>query len=440
MRIALLACCALLAAEARGADRPNFVVIFVDNLGMNDTSLYGSDIPTPSVQALARSGMTFDNWYSASPVCTPSRYGLMTGRYPNRSQDQLLRALGFLGKRDLDRGIRPGETTIAEALRGTGYQTAAIGKWHLGHADPKFFPTRHGFDSFYGFMGGCIDYFTHLYGNTPAWYRGENLLNESGYVPDLLAADAVHFLESRTPGRPFFLYLPFNAPHYGKGWDPVQKKPINILQPDAKYLARVQHIPAGPRRDYAATILAMDDGVGQVLDALRRTSLEKNTLVFWISDNGGQVDYGGNNFPYRGQIGTVFEGGIRVPAAVRWPGRIPAGVLNHQLASSLDVFPTVTRLAGATAQGLPLDGIDLGPSLFENRELRRDLFWLMDDEQGAFRRGPYKYVRGAKKEELLFHLPSDPGEKIDIARESPGTLEELKTAHARTAQQVRAAH
>ncbi|PYV20095.1 MAG: hypothetical protein DMG07_00155 [Acidobacteria bacterium] len=430
----------MLAAELRAAERPNFVVIFVDNLGMNDTSLYGSEIPTPSVQALARSGITFDSWYSASPVCTPSRYGLMTGRYPNRSQDGLLRALGFLGTRDLDRGIRAGETTLAEVLRKAGYQTAAIGKWHLGHADPKFFPTRHGFDSFYGFMGGCVDYFTHRYGDAPSWYRDEKLVEETGYATDLFTAEAVRYLETRAPGRPFFLYLPYNAPHYGKGWDPQKKKPVNVLQPDAKYLARVQHIPAGPRRDYAAMILAMDDGVGQVLSALRRTHLEENTLVLWISDNGGMLDYGGNNFPFRGEIGTVFEGGVRVPAAARWPGRIPAGVLSRQLGSSLDVFPTLSRLAGADVAGLPLDGVDLGAALFEKREIPRDLFWLMDDGSGALRRGAYKYVRGGKGEDLLFHLASDPGEKVNLASELTDTLAELKAAYARTTQQFRGAH
>jgi arylsulfatase A-like enzyme len=344
----------------------------------------------------------------------------------------LLRALGYLGKRDLDRGIRPSETTLSESLRARGYRTAAIGKWHLGHADPKFFPTRHGFDSFYGFMGGCIDYFTHLYGQAPAWYRDEKLIDEAGYVTELLTAEAVRYLEGRRPGQPFFLYLPFNAPHYGKGWDPEKKKPINVLQPAPKYLERVGHIPAGPRRDYAATIVAMDDGVGEVLAALGRTGLDKNTLVFWISDNGGQVDYGGNNYPYRGEIGTFFEGGIRVPAAVRWPGRIPAAVSSRQLGSSLDVFPTIARLAGADTAGLPLDGIDLAPVLFENREVARDLFWL-SDEGGAFRRGAYKYVRNLKGEELLFHLASDPGEKLDLAGELPEKLGELKGAHARIA-------
>ncbi len=420
----------LLATSISAAMRPNFVVIFADNLGMNDASCYGSEIPTPNIDAIARTGIKFENWYSGSPVCTPSRFSMMTGQYPNRSHDQLLTALMPGTPRDEDRGIRPHETTIAELFHQHGYHTAIIGKWHLGHGDAKFLPTRHGFDSFYGLTGGCIDYFRLRYGELRTWYRDETLVDETGYATDKLADEAVRFLENQKAGQPFYLYLPFNAPHYGKGWDAEKKKYLNILQPHEKYLPAVSHLPAGDRRDYAAMAVALDVAVGRVLDTLNKMKLTENTLVVFVSDNGGMTDYGGSNHPFRGQIATPYEGGIRVPCVMRWPGKIPPGRSSRQPASTLDLFPTLCHFAGLKTTGLKLDGMDLSGVLLSGKEFPRDLFWRLGPYDGdAFIRGPWKYVRYKKDGEMLFHLPSDPGEKWNLAKEKPGVLAELKAAH-----------
>ena len=197
----------VVASVGVAAERPSFLLIFTDDQGMNDVGCYGSEIPTPHIDSLARDGLRYESWYVAAPVCTPSRFGLLTGRYPNRSRDRLLGPLMFLEKSDRTRGIRVGETTVAAALGRSGYETALIGKWHLGHGDPSFLPTRHGFDRFYGHTGGCIDYFTKDYGIYPDWYRGEKHVREDGYATALITREAVRYLASH--GRPV-VYHPSN--------------------------------------------------------------------------------------------------------------------------------------------------------------------------------------------------------------------------------------
>ncbi|MEW6304368.1 MAG: sulfatase-like hydrolase/transferase [Verrucomicrobiota bacterium] len=429
-RISIFVFLCLLTLTVTAAPRPNIVLIFTDNVGMNDLSCYGSEIPTPHTDRIAREGARFTHWYTASSICTPSRFGLLTGRYPNRSQDQLLTALMPTTARDDDRGIRPPETTIAGVLKQQGYRTAIIGKWHLGHGDKKFLPTQHGFDSFFGFTGGCIDYFTLKYGDKPTWYRDQTLFEGTGYATDLLSDEAVKFIEQQTPGQPFFLYLPHNSPHYGKSWDAENKKYLNLLQPHPKYLKLVEHIPAGPRRDYAAMMAGMDTGIGRLLDALQRKGLGENTLMMCLSDNGAMTEWSGSNHPFRGRISDPLEGGVRVPCVMRWPGKIKPGTLIHQPCSSLDIFPTLCHLTGASTNGLTLDGLDITPVLLEGKEFPRDLFWSLGPYDGdAFIRGPWKYVRFKREGEMLFHLPSDPGEKWNLAKEHPAIFTELKSAH-----------
>jgi arylsulfatase A-like enzyme len=422
-----LACALTLTAAA--APRPNVLLIFADDLGIGDVSCYGSEIQTPHIDSLARDGAKFEAFYVAAPACTPSRFGLLTGRYPNRSRDQLLGALMFLQPRDDTRGIRAGETTVAEMLQRGGYRTAIIGKWHLGHGLPEFSSRQHGFDYSYGSQGGCVDYFTLRYGEKPDWFRNDRPLVEEGYATDVITDDAVRWLEQQRTDKPFFLYLAYTAPHYGKGWDAAKQQPTNILQAKPADRARYAHIADADRREYAGMVAALDDGVGRVLETLRAAKLDQNTLVIFTSDNGGDPRYGGGNKPFRGQKNQLFEGGIREPCVMRWPGKIKPASVVRTPATALDLFPTFCDLAGVKRGGMALDGDSLMPLLLEGKPLpTRDLFWQRPKD-AALRRGEWKYLRDATGE-MLFNLKSDPAEANDLAAEKPKVLRQLKAAHA----------
>ena len=418
------------------ADRPNILVIFADDLGIGDVSCYGSEIKTPNIDSLARAGAKFESFYVAAPVCTPSRFGLLTGRYPARSHDKMFSALMFLQAKDDTRGIRADEKTIAEVLRRDGYRTAIIGKWHLGHGQPEFSPGRHGFDYTYGCHGGCVDYFTLKYGQKPDWFREDVALEENGYSTDLISADAVRWLQEQKADKPFFLYLAYTAPHYGKGWDEEKKQVTNILQAKPADRDRFKYIADERRREYAGMVAALDDGVGRVLETLRARKLDQNTLVIFTSDNGGDPRYGGNNQPFRGVKNEVFEGGIREPGLMVWPGKIKPGAIIREPATTLDFFPTFCDLAGVNRSGMALDGNSLVPLLTGGKALpERDLFWQQPNGI-ALRRGPWKFVRTAGGE-MLFNLETDPGESKNLATEKPELLAKLKAAHAAIARTLR---
>lgn len=422
--LALLACAAPGASRARPAEsRPNILVIFSDDQGWHDVGCYGSEIATPHIDSLARDGLKFTSWYVASSICTPSRFGLMTGRNPSRSRDRLLGALMFLG--DRDRGIREGETTIASVLRQRGYHTALIGKWHLGHGAKTFLPTRHGFDTFIGHTGGCIDYFTMQYGNRPDWYHGEEHVAASGYATRLITGEAERFLAGRKgASKPFFLHLAYNAPHFGKGWDAKRGSVVNIMQPHEDDLKRVAGIQDPLRWQFAAMTVALDDGVGRVLKALDRNGLARDTLVIFMTDHGGDPHYGGSNVPLRAGKATLFEGGIRVPCLMRWPGRIRPGTVSDEVCSALDLFPTFCRLAGADPSNHPkLDGRDILPVLEGQSLGPREILWelgahaeLERKPWRAFRSGELKYVRDRAGKEYLFDLAADREERRDLSK------------------------
>lgn len=416
----------LLPTSGESATKPNILLILADDLGINDLSCYGSEIKTPNIDSIARNGMKFEQYYVASPICTPSRFGMLTGHYPNRSQDKLLGALMFAEERDDHRGIRPGETTIAEILRTNGYRTAVIGKWHLGHGEPGFSANKNGFDYAYGSEGGCVNYFTLKYGHMPDWARNGKQISEEGYSTDLITGEAVRYLEKQNE-KPFFLFLTYTAPHYGKGWDEKEKKFTNILQSKPEDRARFANIKDPNRREYAGMVAAMDDGIGRVLETLKKQKLDKNTLIIFTSDNGGDYRYGGSNKPFRGQKAELFEGGIRVPCLMRWAGKIKPKSITQQPVTGLDFFLTFCSIAGISNSS-KLDGINISSVLFENKKLSRDLFWQLP-KQDAFRRGPWKYVR-TPKEEMLFNLDNDPAESKNLAKEKPELLQELKAAHA----------
>lgn len=428
-----------LVTSAR-ATPPNILFIFSDDQGTHDVSCYGSEIPTPNIDRIAAEGIQFNNFYSASSICTPSRFGLLTGRNPVRSHDQLLGALMFMAEEHADKGIRSDETTIASLLREkAGYDTALIGKWHLGHGSPTLKPLDHGFNTFIGHTGGCIDYFTMCYGIIPDWYHGSELVTENGYATELITDEAIHYLaDQKKQERPFFLYLAYNAPHFGKGYSPADEKPVNLMQPQAADLKRVAFIDDTIRREFAAMTVNLDDGIGKVLDALKEHGLEDNTIVVFMTDHGGDPTYGGSNIPLRGKKATLFEGGIRVPCIVRWPGKIEPGQQNDDLIWSLDFFPTFCDLAGIElGESLPLDGSSFAPLLQgEQQDLpeSRKMLWMTGAHAElerkswlAYRDGDLKYLNSPQEGEFLFNLKEDPNEQENLSSDRPEDFRRLKT-------------
>ncbi|MAM90289.1 MAG: arylsulfatase [Opitutaceae bacterium] len=419
----------LLASRLQAGERPNILLIFTDDQGINDVGCYGSEIPTPHIDRLAKEGVAFQSWYSASSICTPSRYGLLTGRNPSRSQNQLLSALMFMADEHKEMGIQPGETTIAQKLQQGGYDTALIGKWHLGHGSKDLLPTRHGFSQFIGHTGGCIDFFTMTYGVIPDWYHQEVHVSENGYATELITEEAISFLEQRdSNASPFFLYLAYNAPHFGKGWSPSTQQPINIMQPQAADLKRVDFIEDKVRREFAAMTVSLDDGLGKVMDTLKENGLDEDTLVIFLTDHGGDPVYGGSNLPYRGDKATLFEGGIRVPCIMRWPGKIKAGSVNESVCSSLDLFPTFCELAGVPYTEKGIDGVDIRGAILGSAspKLTRSIYWelgahveLRRKPWSAVRLEDWKYLESPMDGEFLFNLADDPHEKRNLKEVYP---------------------
>jgi arylsulfatase A-like enzyme len=432
--VLLVAGGAISGVQAQHETRPNIVLIFSDDQGVNDVGCYGSEIPTPNIDRIAQQGVRFTSWYSASSICTPSRYGLLTGRNPVRSRDQLLSALMFLS--DAKRGLRDDEQTIAEVLHDEcGYATALIGKWHLGHGQPGFLPINHGFNIFKGHTGGCIDYFTMTYGIQHDWYEGATHVPKNGYATELITDEAVEFLQSQENARaPFFLYLPYNAPHFGKGWNPSRNETVNIMQAQARDLQRVDFIKDKIRREFAAMVVSLDDGVGRITQTLDESGLAENTLLIFLTDHGGDPVYGGSNKPLRGDKATLFEGGLKVPCVMRMPGRIEPGRTSSSVVSSLDLFPTFAGLAGADVDSSRLDGRDLSAHLFKNAPVPdRELFWqtgqhaeLNRGTWTALRQADHKYLQLPDGNEYLFDLSTDPNEQKNLAAAHSERLQELR--------------
>jgi arylsulfatase A-like enzyme len=322
---------ALQNAEAEA--KPNIVLIVADDLGHGDLSIQGcKEFSTPRIDSIAENGIRFTGAYVTCPVCAPSRAGLLTGRYQDR--------FGFIGNPEPGAkwGLPKDETTLAAALKAAGYCTAMFGKWHLGE-EPQYRPTARGFDEFYGFLSGKHSYWN---ANDPEWgpmMRGDaEPAALDKYLTFQLADEACGFIRAQKE-NPFFLYLAFNAPHA-----PMEAPP--------DYLAKTKHIKNRRRAVYAAMVMALDDAVGQVLDEVRRAGLEKNTLIVFLSDNGGATipgsdENGANNAPLRGSKAQLWEGGIRVPFFVSWPGKIQPGSACDLPVISLDLFPTLAALTGA---------------------------------------------------------------------------------------------
>jgi arylsulfatase A-like enzyme len=417
-RLLILFCLAALlpagpARAGRPAERkpPNVVLILSDDMGYGDLGCYGcKDIRTPHIDSLARAGVRLTDFYSNGPVCTPTRAALMTGRWQQRVGLEWAIYPGQKGP-----GLPARETSLARMLKDAGYRTALCGKWHLGYKK-EFAPNAHGFDTFYGLLSGNVDHYSHRENNGELdWYENTRPVEVKGYSTDLLTARAVEFID-RNAARPFFLYLAYNAVHW-----PFQApdRPGDVR--DRK------NWTAGTRKDYAAMLERLDSGVGKVLAALAKHGLTRDTLVIFTNDNGGERL--SDNGPFFHHKTTLWEGGIRVPCLLRWPGRLPAGKVSRQPAISMDL--TATVLAACSVRppaGRKLDGIDLLPLLGGDRLRERTFFWRIgrpDRQQRAVRHGDWKYVRDGGME-LLFNLAADPGERKDLAYRHPATVGQLR--------------
>jgi len=426
-RRTFLATLAGAAAACASVDpRPNLVLIFADDLGYGDIGAFGAqDIRTPRLDRMASEGLRLTNHLVAAPVCSPSRAGLLTGRYPARVGIE-----GVLRDHHDEMGLASSEQTLAERLSQAGYETALIGKWHLGMT-PEAHPNRRGFDYFWGFLNGTIDYYTHLsrgggWSRLPVTFRNDEPLDVEGYFPEKLHKEAVRWIE-QPHERPFFLYLPLALPHAP-------------LQAPERWKSEYAHIDNENRATYAAMVSCMDDGVGRILDALDRQS--DNTLVVFLSDHGwawlgGQRrdSDAGDNGPFSGGKYELREGGLRTPAIVRWNDRVPTGADSDALTWSLDWFSTFAELAEAAAgPGNPLDGADITDVLTENASApKRTLFWrFQDDVVGApfslaARRDRWKYLRVGETE-ALYDVAADPAEATDRSADEPAVFADLRTA------------
>ncbi|MCB9915534.1 MAG: sulfatase-like hydrolase/transferase [Planctomycetes bacterium] len=422
----LLAACAAAPAADAPPRRPNLIVLFADDAGYADFGFQPVNEPdvaslTPRIDSIARDGARFSAFYVSGAVCSPSRAGLLTGRWQERFGHGRNLPPGYM-----EGGLALDETTLADRLRAAGYTTGLVGKWHLGYPD-AYHPLERGFDAFYGLLQGSRSYYPIA---APSPHRvlldGRAPTPEAGYVTDRLGAAAARFVAKHAHDeQPFFLFVSFTAPH-----GPLQPREADLASPE---LAR---IPGERRRKYAGLVKALDDNVGVVLDALERAGIADDTLVVFTNDNGGQTQTGAKNTPLHGRKGTVWEGGVRVPCAVRWPGVVAAGRVIDAPAITLDLAPTFCALAGAPAPpAAALDGVDLTPLL---RGAAADLgertfYWRTDGGAGPVgaRRGRWKLVwndRAAAP--ALFDLAADVGEAHDLARERPDVVAELRAAVA----------
>lgn len=432
-----------LVTGAAAGEKPNVVILVADDLGWADVSFHGAEIKTPNLDRLTAEGVELNRFY-VCPVCSPTRAGLMTGRYPIRFG--LMRAVLPPWR---EGGLDTEEVALPEILARAGYKHRGIfGKWHLGHSDVKYHPLRRGFTEFVGHYNGAIDYFTHEREGELDWHRGYESNHDEGYSTDLIAQAAADFIRRHADDdAPFLCYVPFNAPH-----SPLQAKAEDLKAyehlagPDSarKRKPRVKVAADGlgvsPRQTLAAMISCMDQGVGRILDALDDTRIADSTLVWFFSDNGGTG--AGDNRPLRAGKATVFEGGIRVAAALRWPGKVPAGGIITAPTAYIDVLPTLMQVAGIEDHGgKPLDGLGLVDLLTGKAEAtERDLYSYIgqggeDTEQITLIEPQWKLVvvgrkltdpnPAAQREILLFRIADDPYEQNNLADANPEVVERM---------------
>jgi arylsulfatase A-like enzyme len=426
----------LLAASTLIARQPNVILIYTDDQGTIDANCYGAtDLITPNIDALAERGVRFTQFYSAAPVCSPSRAAVLTGRYPQRA--------GLASNAGSDKGaegMSASQVTIAEMLKASGYATGHVGKWHLGYV-PETMPNGQGFDYSFGHMGGCIDNYSHFFywqgpNRHDLWRNGTEIWEDGKFFPDLMVQEATSFIESNQ-ARPFFLYWPINTPHYP-------------LQGTDQWRERYAELPE-PRRQYAAFVSTTDEKIGQLLAVVERLGLTDDTIVIFQSDHGHSTEErtfggGGSAGPYRGAKFSLFEGGIRVPAIISFPGTLPQHEQRDQLAVSVDWMPTVAELCGVSLPDRKIDGASL-VEVIKSREPKssHDVFhWqsgggLGGKPQWAVREGDWKLIGNPNdtsnrapltKDDAFFlvNLTADPSEVNNVASDHPeiaGRLTEL---------------
>jgi arylsulfatase A-like enzyme len=429
MRILLAAFVALVLCfvvnDAVAADRPHIIHIVADDLGHRDVGFNGAtDIKTPNLDRLAAEGARLTNFY-VQPMCTPTRAALLTGRYPFRYglQTAVIPSVSAYG-------LDTTEFLLPQSLKDAGYKTAIIGKWHLGHADKKWWPRQRGFDYQYGAMIGELDYFTHEEHGVLDWFRDNEPVREQGYTTQLLGRDAVTLIQKHDPSTPLYLYLAFNAPH-------------TPYQAPEDYIARFAHIQDPTRRTYAAMVACLDDEIGKVVAALDQKGMRKNTLIIFHSDNGGTFNamFAGvmadvskikipcDNTPFRDGKGSLFEGGTRVCAFVNWPGRVKAQTVDGMV-HVVDFYPTLAALAGAsTDKCKPLDGVNVWSTLSEgSASPRTEIVYNIEPFRAAVRQGQWKLIwRTTLPSSVdLYDLESDPSEQNNLAAAHPDKVVQMQ--------------
>jgi|TARA_B110000914_G_scaffold215711_1_gene219888 arylsulfatase A len=396
------------------ARRPNVIIIFTDDQGSIDMNCYGAkDLVTPHMDGLAKRGVRFTQFYSAAPVCSPSRVGLLTGRTPQHG--------GLNGNVRLNSvGMPSSQITIAEELKKSGYATAHVGKWHLGHSEQTI-PNGQGFDHSFGHLVGCIDNYSHFfYWSGPnkhdLWRNGKEVFHNGEFFPDLMVKEAGEFIDQNKE-KPFFIYFALNTPHY-----PYQGSP--------EWLEHYKDLPY-PRNLYAAFLSTTDDRIGSLLKKVDEAGLAEDTIIIFQSDHGASEEVrahngGGSAGPHRGAKFSLYEGGIRVPAIISWPGKLPQNESRNQVATGCDWYPTLMELCGVPAPAHKIDGKSLVPVLkSKDRPTAHESFNWKSGKAVAIREGKWKLIMTGEKVEL-YNLPSDLGEANNLAKKDPEVVERLQ--------------
>ena len=432
----------VVSGETCRASQPNVILIYTDDQGSVDANCYGArDLITPTIDGLAASGVRFTQFYAAAPVCSPSRAAVLTGRVPQRAG-----VPGNVSSAKGGAGMPAAQVTMAELLGAAGYRTGHVGKWHLGYT-PETMPNGQGFQLSFGHMGGCIDNYSHFfYWNGPnrhdLWLNGMEIWEDGRYFPDLMVEHGRAFIEA-SKDTPFFLYWAINLPHYP-------------LQGIEKWRRRYAHLSDPRRRKYAAFVSSMDEAIGQLLATLDRLQLREKTIIIFQSDHGHSQEErtfggGGSAGPYRGAKFSLFEGGIRVPAIISWPGKIPAGEVRDQLCTACDWFPTIADLCEVPLPDRKLDGASIRPVIQSSSAPtpHSEFHWQTGRDQWAVRSGDWKLIGNprdtsnkaaltAQDRLFLSNLARDHSEMENLAADHPDIVRRLQTLHGEWKREVTA--
>jgi arylsulfatase A-like enzyme len=410
------------APAATQLERPNVLLILADDLGYGDLGSYGApDVKTPNLDRLAREGVRLTQFYANAPVCTPTRAGLITGRYQQRVLME--RPLDTKPGGGLDQGLPATGRSLPQLLRNAGFATGLIGKWHLGFR-PEFHPNRHGFEYFWGYLAGYVDWYHHVRGDGQAdLWENTTAVQYTGYLGHEVTNRAVTFVNDHAD-HPFFLEVSYGAPHW-----PFQSpaRPSTARRTNDSMLQSPADPDPPTRRDYAAIVEDLDEGIGRILAALDSKGIASRTLVIFTSDNGGE--WLSRNAPFFHRKDTLWEGGIRVPAILRWPAQLPSGQTMSQVGITMDLTATIASLAGVATAEQRYEGIDLLPVLRgTTKPVERTLFWRIDTsnrQQRAVRSGDWKLLLDGSQQ-LLFDVGRDAGERDDLAVRHPDRVQKLK--------------